>query len=797
MTEPTSLGTLLRRYRAAAAFSQEALAERAGISARAVSDLERGLHRMPHADTLDRLATALALSAAERAALLAAAHPELAVDHEPPAAHPATTPRSAATWPAVPLPPTDLIGRVDERARAAKLLQSGRARLLTLTGPGGVGKTHLALALTHDLVPFFADGVVFVELVAIREAALVPGALAQALGLRELAGIPLAEQTRAFLGDKRMLLVLDNCEHLPDTAPLVAELLAYCPRLAVLATSRAPLRLRAERTLPLAPLPLADAVALFRERAQAIRPDVDFPEAAVAAICERLDCLPLAIELAAAQVRVRSVRELLADLASRLALLRDGSRDLPARQQTMEGAIAWSYELLAEPQRRLLRALAVFSGGWTLEAVQAVAWPNDRPAEPQETAGTLATLVDASLVQAEMPASGPARYRLLELIREFALQRLREAGEEEHYHRRHAAYFASLAETMMPRHAGSGAGEPPLAQELPNFRAALEWAEARQEAELGLRLVGCARLWHIGGQMGEAEQWMARMLALDALARERGAPTASLALRVERLYGLGRVLLGAGQLERAQAVATDALRLAEQFDDHLGIGNAYATLGLIAQAAGDLERATAALAACHAHAALADQPGLKMLALVNLAELARAQGDAARAAPLLMEALAITRGSGETWDVAIVTTLLGHVARQQQHYAEALARYREGLALLRDFATPTYTAWCLEGVAAVLAADGASALATRLCAAASAFRARAGTPLPPAERDDFERTVAACSAALGEPAFRVEWSAGGVLTLDAAITEALAVPAVPMRSRRRAVRSATMQPPAV
>ncbi|HEU5440289.1 MAG TPA: helix-turn-helix domain-containing protein [Ktedonobacterales bacterium] len=791
MTEPTSLGRLLRRYRAAAALSQEALAERAGISARAVSDLERGLHHIPHAGTLDRLATALALTAAERAALLAAAHPELAADHGPPGVLAAPAPQPAANLPAVPLPPTDLIGRAAERARAAGLLQSGRARLLTLTGPGGVGKTHLALALAHDLVPVFADGVVFVELAAVREARLMPGALAQALGLREQAGIPLAEQLRAFLGDKRMLLMLDNCEHLPDVAPLVADLLAYCPRLAVLATSRTPLRLRAEQVLPLSPLPLVDAVALFRERAQAIQPDGDFPEAEVAAVCVRLDCLPLAIELAAAQVRVRSVRELLADLSSRLALLRDGPRDLPARQQTMEGAIAWSYALLAEPQRRLLRGLAVFSSGWTLDAARAVGWPGDFPAASREVADTLAALVDASLVQAEMPASGPPRFRLLELIREFALEHLGETGEEELYRRRHAAYFADLAETVMRSRAGSGAGEPPLAQELPNFRAALEWAEARREAELGLRLVGCARLWHIGGQMGEAVQWMERMLALDALARERGAPAAPPTLRIERLYGLARVLLGAGQLDRAQTLAADALRLAEQHDDHPVISNAYATLGLIAQAGGDLERAAAAFAACHAHAVLADRPGLMTLALMNLAELARGQGDVARAAPLLEEALAVARASGETWDVAIITTLLGHLAHQQQHYVEALARYRESLVLLRPFATPTYTAWCLEGVAAVLATDGSSALGTRLCAAASAFRARAGTPLPPVERDDFERTVAACRAALGEPAFRVEWSEGGALTLDAAITEALSAHVVPIRPRRSARSAAT------
>jgi tetratricopeptide (TPR) repeat protein len=324
---------------------------------------------------------------------------------------------------------------------------------------------------------------------------------------------------------------------------------------------------------------------------------------------------------------------------------------------------------------------------------------------------------------------------------------------------------------------GTGAGEAPLAVELPNFRAALKWAEAHGEAELGLRLVGCVRLWYIRGQIGEAVQWTERMLALDARARGHGAPAAPPMLRVEGLYGLARILLGGGRLEHAHDVAADALRLAERLDDHGAISQAYATLGLIAQASGDLDRAAAAFAACRAHAELSGKRELMTPALVFLAELARVQGDAPRAAQLLDEALAATGTGGDAWDAAIITTLLGHLARQEGRHTQALARYREGLTLLRAFATPTYTAWCLEGVAAILAVQGNHAAAARLAAAATTFRAQAGAPLPPAERDDFERTVAACRAALGAEALQVEWAAGANLTTDEAIAAALSVSA--------------------
>lgn len=766
MQEQSSFGTLLKHYRLAAGLSQEALAARASLSARTISDLERGVHTTPHTDTLKLLTSVLSLTDQQRTLLLASARPADAFVDTPPRSHTLD----------FPVPPTRLIGREQERSHTLELLRHASTGLITLTGPSGVGKTRFALQLIQDIALDFVDGVTFVTLASVRDAVLVPSTIAQALGIHESANTSLAEQVQVFLRPKHLLLVLDNVEQVVDCALFVADLLANCPHLFILVTSRTPLRLRAEQEVQLAPLPLKDAVTLFCERAKAVRPTQVYAVSEVAAICEQVDRLPLAIELAAMHVKLLPLSELQKRLTHRLTLLRDGARDLPKRQQTMENAIAWSYELLTEEQQRCFRTLGVFVGGWTLEAAEEVC--RDRQNTTAETfLLTLAALVDASLVQVEIPAEGRERLGMLEMIREYALERLYTAREEELCRRRHAVYYARLAETVMAYFgAEQGVRESHFALilELPNARAALEWAEEKNEAELGLQLAGFTRLWHVRGQMNEAEQWMERMLALDQRAREQGEQTAPLTLRITMLYGFGRTQVRHGRAEhRAEVYANEALRLAQSIGDQNGMCNAYATIGMIALANGKLDEAEHAFIHSYTLASQLKHSGLMSRAASHLSDVASMRGDLEHATVLLEEALANARISGMTWDIPIMTAMLGHLARQQQRYDLAKARYREALVRFRTFSSPTYIAGCLEGYAAVLSAEGHYTQATRLSAAAKVIRELTQTPLSQSEREVFEQTHATAKAALNETTFDEEWTTGNHFTLHQAVDYAL------------------------
>src|SRR5829696_6067696 len=448
-TSSATFGMLLRQLRLAAGLTQEGLAERAGVSARGVQDLERGVRLAPRAETLRLLADALDLDAAARSTLITAAHPELQ-----------TSPSSTASPERLcppPIPPTPLVGREQEVASACALLRrpDGEAgtKLLTLTGPGGVGKTRMALALAAELAPEFADDVAWVELAPVRDPDLVAAAVARALGVHETGDQPVAEALVAFIANRRLLLVLDNLEHVLAAAPLVAQLLAAGPRLTVLATSRARLRLRGEQELPIPPLavPVTDetpppleglagvaAIRLFTERAQEVLPDFALTAenaASVAAICRRLEGLPLALELAAARIKLLPPAALLSRLERRLPLLSGGARDLPHRQQTMRDAIAWSHDLLTADEQAVFRRLAVFAGGFTLDAADWVAGAQGRRvagafSPPPHYAATpppiipsvldvVASLSDQSLVRSLSPTGSEPRLALLETIREY------------------------------------------------------------------------------------------------------------------------------------------------------------------------------------------------------------------------------------------------------------------------------------------------------------------------------------------------------------------------------------------
>ncbi len=503
ITGDPAFGTLLRAFRTRAGLTQEALAERAGLSVRGISDLERGRKRAPRRDTVALLLEALNLSPDERAALAAA--------RTPPAA---TVPDRDVR---LPLAPTPLVGREREVAAVVDLLASGDrhaqgapgTRLLTLVGPGGVGKTRLALAAAHRLVDRYVDGAVFVDLAPVRDPALVLPTIAAALGVRDTGARALAEALAIAIGARQLLLVLDNCEQVVRAAPDIAALLAACPALTVLATSRVVLRIAAEQVVPVPPLGLPDrsartslpelarseAVALFVARARAAEPAFGLTEAtaqAVAELVHRLDGLPLAIELAAVRIRTLPPRALLDRLDRRLPLLTGGARDGPARQRTMRDAIAWSYDLLTQNEQAVLRLLATFVGGFTLDAAEAVgatARPNVAVLDG------LAGLVDASLLHqvegsGDGPDAGTPRFGMLETVREFAQDQLAASGEEATLREAHAAYFLGLAEQAKPHLAAFGQGSwlRRLEADHPNFRVALATLAASDDHDAYLRL---------------------------------------------------------------------------------------------------------------------------------------------------------------------------------------------------------------------------------------------------------------------------------------------------------------------
>jgi predicted ATPase len=550
----------------------------------------------------------------------------------------------------------------------------------------------------------------------------------------------------------------------------VADLLMSCPHLQVLVTSRTPLQLHAEQQLVLAPLTQAAAVTLFRERAHGLQPNLDTTEPSVAAICEQVDRLPLVIELAAAHVRVLSLPVLLERLSQRLLLLRGGARDLPERQRTMRETIAWSYDLLTATQQRWFRALGVFMGGCQLSAAEVVC----RGEEPTASDGgisTIAALVNASLVQVETTREGLPRYRMLEVIREYAVEQLRAGGEEDLYQRRHAEYYAALVEEAERVGPGQGSREAHLDQESANGRAALHWANARGEVALGLRLATWFGLfWMKRSQMSEGSMWLERMLALDEALAEQVAPAT---VRGRALYYASRLALHLGKSARARGLAQEALALVEGTGDQADISNVLAMLGSIALATGSEEEATTHFTESYAAAKRAGEAGVMGLALLNLGEIARKRGEVARATEFLEEALALVRANEMTWGIANILTLLGHLACQQQDYERAKGRYRESLAIYQRLGNATYTAWCLEGIAAVACAQGSYERATRLCAAAAALRVTAHTPLPPTEQEDVDKVVMTARAGMDEPTFTEEWRIGSTLAQDDAISYAL------------------------
>jgi non-specific serine/threonine protein kinase len=730
----------------------------------------------------------------------------------------------------LPAQPTPLLGREIETAAVRAVLLHPTTRLVTLTGPGGVGKTRLAAQVADELVEAFADGVVFVSLAPVGEPGLVAAAIAHAVGAPEHGDQPLASRLAAWLRARRMLLVLDNYEHVVAAAPLVGELLAACPDLKALATSRMPLHLAGEQEFPVPPLATpvvgqtsgADsparypALALFVERARAVRPEltVDAAAPAVAAICRHLDGLPLAIELAAARVKLLTPPELLARLSgtadeaspAALRLLTGGPRDAPARQRTLRDTIAWSYALLDPDEQRLFRRLAVFVGGCTLEAAEAVAGPDVN--EPRPELGALdgvASLVDKSLLRHLGQTDGVTRVGMLETVREFGLEQLMAAGEADRLGRRHLAYCLALVERAEPglTSAEQGRWIDRLEAERGNMGAALRWALDHAELEAAVRLGGALwRFWYMRGSLTEGRRWLERALP-DA---DGVAPV----VRAKALIGAGVLAHYQGDLSRAAALCGEGLALCRAAGDDGGVADALLGLALVARSGGNLAAAGAmyaeslallrelgapwrvAYAATYAGLVLllrgevaaarrSVEEGLALFRAIGdrwgvarsldiLGAIRSRQGDYAAGRALCEEALVIQRATGDRLGVIRSLSSLGDVALGLGDPAAARRRYRQSIALLSGMGDWLSLSHSLAGLAVAAVAEGRMASAARFIGAATALLEEKGGAEDWFGNIDFARGQATARAALGQERFAAARAEGRAMTVEQLLT---------------------------
>jgi predicted ATPase/DNA-binding SARP family transcriptional activator len=728
----------------------------------------------------------------------------------------------------LPLQATSFVGRQRQLNEIAGLLGREGVRLVTLTGAAGSGKTRLALQVATNLRDDFGDGVFFVNLAEIGDPSLVVPTVAQTLAVRELPGESLEQTLCEHLRERRLLVLLDNFEQLLAGAPSLAVLLAAAPDLKLLVTSRAPLRLAAELEYAVQPLELPDperlpeapvlsryeAVALFVERARAVRADFELGDQnarAVAEICVRLDGLPLAIELAAARVRALTPQALLRRLVRRLPLLTGGALDAPARQQTLRGAIDWSYALLGEPQQRLLARLSVFDGGCDMEAAEAVC--DSDATSGLDVLGGISSLIENSLLREQDDPAGEPRYSMLETIREYASEELEASAEADALRRRHVEHFLALAEraarTMTKEEiALADAPEERVRRELANLRAALRWTFEKGEHELALRLASAAAWgWYLECGFTEGRAWVTQALEetehLQTLERARA------------LSMVARFAKEQGDFGRAEAFHERARALFEQYHDRRGVIESLLRLTEVAYSLGDLQRARGLLNAagkradeagsdyayaradlCFVSAAVEGfsgdfgaaqallEEGLRLCRelgmprrlwlhqLINVGFIALNQQDFARARAALEEYL-----DADSWrtslGIAIAHENLGLVALYEGDREEAALQFRQALALARDAGAKPFIAEVVYGLAAVAAIDGAPERSARLWGAGDAIRQSTGSPLTPDEQSLVERYLEPAKAKLAPDVHETARAKGGSMRPDDALTYAL------------------------
>jgi predicted ATPase/DNA-binding XRE family transcriptional regulator len=811
----------LRQYRRSAGLTQEELAERAGLSVRGLSDLERGARRQAYRDTIQRLAQALGLNATDVEALEVATGRDERLSRD-------GAPSALAN---LPTPLTSFVGRSRELVDTGKLLES--VRLLTLTGAGGTGKTRLALELARTSRQTFGDGVAFVDLAPIADPALVPGVVGGALGVPEQVGRPMQQTLIDATRSRELLLILDNCEHLVDAcAQICHALLGACPHLTVLATSRQPLRVDGEATfvvpsLGLPPLSASTAVLgqseaarLFLERARATAPTFALAEHNVrwvAEVCRRLDGIPLALELAAARLPALGIEQLARLLGESFRILTGGSRAALPRQQTLRGALDWSFGLLSEPEQRLFARLGVFAGGWSLDAAAAICGD-----ATLEAAGgipeLLSELVDQSLVLAQDPG-GVMRYSLLEPVRQYALERLDASSDANGLRRLHAAYFVQLAEMAEPRLLGPEQLRwlEHLEREHDNLRACLEWSTRPDCSDhLALRAAtALVMLWHIRGYWREGRRWLelslGRSATDDARLRAKGLNAASWlawdegdyeaagtyceqALAISRSiaddwsigWSVGRLShvrwMQARYLEAA-ALADEAIARFRGLDASWYLGWALHQRGRIAHSVGDDEQAerlfNESLACLHRAGDRGFATGFQF---ANLGDVAAARGDLQRAAELYQQALLPLRQLDFKQGLVHTLHCLADVWRKLGNPKRAIEAEHEALGLCMDVGDICGVATSLEGLGKT-ATDADRAI--QLFGAAHFLRRTEKCLLTEGQVADAAEWIGRLRASTPADAFARAWTMGETLSLTEAVALALETTAASARTTER------------
>ena len=698
------------------------------------------------------------------------------LDHAPGASTGDTSPRSAVPSKyKLPAPATHFVGRRRETAEVKRLLQT--SRLLTLTGPGGTGKTRLALRVVSEMLDEFADGVYFVDLAPLSDHTLVAKVVASALGVMGSPHEPLPDTLKRALTEREILLLLDNFEQVIEAAPLVSELLAAAPRLKVLVTSREVLRLSGEQGYPVPPLSLpsrnglsvqqiteSEAVVLFVQRVQMVLPrfEIDHDSApAVAQICTHLDGLPLAIELAAARSKLLSPQAMLSRLDSRLTTLAGGSRDAPQRQQTLRSTLEWSYNLLDDGEKMLFAWLAVFRGGCSLEAIEALCGE----ALPSDLLDVLASLVDKSLVQQKETEGGEPRFVMLETIHEYARERLEDSGESETTRRRHADYFVELAERAEPelRQAQQQRWFQLFETEWDNLRAVLEWSLGSGDVTLGVRLAGALFLfWYAYGYHVEGRHWTHQLLM-----RLGDTPVMH---HAKLLICAGHMVMF-HDLDAAKRFMTQALDISRELGDKLHTAWALVSLGHmnVENMEEAIRRAEEGLSLYYE---LHHRPGIAQ-ALNVIGEIARFGGDDHYARRAYEECLAICQETGERRRIYFMLSNLAFIAQHEGDYKHAKDLFHQAIQLARETDFKLDMAACLAFIAGTISATGQPERAVRLHGASEAALERMGAFHQPADKLEVDRNIAAVRAQLDEVTFAVARAEGRAMTLEQAVSYAL------------------------